>query len=78
MRAGWITKILWATFSFIIRKMVGATDTIVFATVTLIPAVVLMVCVTLTLLSIPEIKAFASEKIFSAWKTIFRIIGKST
>ena len=58
--------------------MVGATDTIFCAAVTLDSVVVMMVCVTPTILSIPETLAFANEKIFSAGKTIFRITGKSS
>ena len=58
--------------------MVGATDTIFCAAVTVASIVVKMVCVTQTILSIPETMAFAIEKIFSAGKTIFRITGKSS
>jgi len=52
--------------------MVGATDTIFCAAVTVASIVVKMVCVTQTILSIPETMAFANEKIFLARKTIFR------
>jgi hypothetical protein len=38
----------------------------------------MMVCVTPTMLSIPETMASVNEKIFSVGKTIFRITGKSS
>ena len=58
--------------------MVGANDTIVFTTVTMASVIVKMVCITLTIFSIPATMAFANEKIFSARKTIFRIQQKSS
>ena len=79
----WIGEALFGGRSYgrnliITQIMVGATDTISCAVVTAVSVVAKTVCITHSMLSIPDTMTFANEKIFLVRKTIFRITSRSS
>jgi hypothetical protein len=58
------------------QTMVGATDTIFFATLTMVSVVEKMICVAQAVFSIPGTMVFSNEKIFRTAAIIFRIHQK--
>ena len=53
--------------------IVGVTNTVFFAAVTVVPVIMTMVCITQNMLSIPETRVFLNEKIFSTAETLVEV-----